>query len=361
MNLRSLLPKFKYLILLLRSKGVKYSYNYVHLCIFYGTKNPFLINLLHWLEPYPPYIEIEVTTRCNLRCIMCEHTYWNEPNRDMSFEEFKGIVDQFPKLKWIGLTGIGESFINKDFMKMLRYVKSRNIFVELYDNFFLIDEKVARSLVEIGVDRILVSLDAATKETYEAIRVGSNFERVLKNVKCLFQIKEEKNTYFPQTDFHFIVTKANIHETAQYIELVHSLVDSERASIQFTRMLHEFREIKNLFVEIPEEIIGAAEKKAKELGIGVAWNADVPRNKPPIKKCTEWIMPFIFATGHVIPCCSGNEAGHRDFQKDHSLGNVFEQSFQDIWYGQRYKRLREMLGQGKIPLPCTNCCLYDTE
>ena len=66
-------------------------------------------------------MEIEVTTRCNLKCIICEHTYWDEPNRDMSFEQFKGIVDQFPKLKWIGLTGIGESFINKDFMKMLRY------------------------------------------------------------------------------------------------------------------------------------------------------------------------------------------------------------------------------------------------
>jgi len=278
----------------------------------------------------------------------------------MSFEEFKSIVDQFPSLKWIGLTGIGESFLNKDFMTMLRYVKSRNILVELYDNFLLIDEKVARPLVEIGVDRILVSLDGATKETYEAIRVGSNFEHVLKNVKCLFQIRKEKNTYFPQIDFHFIVTKVNIHEIPQYIELVHSLVDNERASVQFTRMLHEFSEIKNLFVEIPEETIEVAEEKAKELGIGITWNADVPPNKPPIKKCTEWIMPFIFVTGHVIPCCSGNEAGHRDFQKEHSLGNIFEQSFKDIWYGQKHKRLRETLRQGKIPTPCSNCCLYDT-
>ena len=360
MDFKLLISKFKRILFLLKHKGIKYTYNFIYFHIFFGTKNPFLIKLLYWLEPYPSYLEIEVTTKCNLRCIMCEHTYWDEPNKDMSFEEFKGIVDQFPKLKWIGLTGIGESFINKDFMRMLKYVKLKNVFVELYDNFYFIDEKTARELIEIGVDKIFISLDASTKETYEKIRIGSNFERVANNIKNLIRLKEEMKSYFPEISFHYIVNKLNLPEVPQYIELVYSLTKGKKITIQFTRMLHEFKETKDLFTEIPEEIIEKTNKKAKGMNINLSWNADVPQSKPPISKCTEWTMPFIFVTGHVIPCCAGNEAGDRIGQKETALGNVFEQSFKEIWYGRKYRSLRKMLSQGKLPLACKDCCLYNT-
>ncbi|MFH1771966.1 MAG: radical SAM protein [Candidatus Omnitrophota bacterium] len=328
--------------------------------MFYSTKNAFLIKLLYLFQPYPPFIEIEVTTRCNLRCLICEHTYWHEPSRDMPFEQFKSIVDQFPKLKWIGLTGIGESFLNKDFMRMLRYVKSKNIFVELYDTFYFIDEEAAKELVELPIDKIFVSLDAATKETYEKIRVGSDFDRVIGNVKYLIKIKMETKSYFPEIAFHYIISKENVNEVSNYIELVSSLAQGQDVSIQFTRMLHSYPEVEGLFTEVPEEIIEAVKVKARELGSKVSWNADIPSSKPVISKCTEWMMPFVFVTGHVIPCCSGNEAGNREFQKQTALGNVFEKSFMEIWQGKKYKVLREKLRKGDSPLPCKNCCLYDT-
>jgi pyrroloquinoline quinone biosynthesis protein E len=292
---------------------------------------------------------------------MCEHTYWNEPNKDMSFEEFKSIIDQFPRLKWIGLTGIGESFINKDFMKMLRYVKSKDIIVELYDNFYFINGEIANELIEIEIDKIFASIDAATKETYEKIRVGSNFERVINNVSNMFKLKKQKNSYYPEIAFHYIINKYNIQEIPKYIELVHLITQGECVTIQFTRMLHEFEEVKNLFVEVPVEIIQVAEDEAKKLGIRLVWNMDVPRIKPPISTCIEWSMPFIFVTGHVIPCCSGNEAGRRDFQKKTALGNVFKRSFKEIWYSEKYKNFRKMLRKGEVPLQCQNCCLYDVK
>ncbi|OGZ23731.1 MAG: hypothetical protein A3A08_02600 [Candidatus Nealsonbacteria bacterium RIFCSPLOWO2_01_FULL_41_9] len=360
MKLTSLPSKFKRIMFLLRRKGLRYTLNYIHLHLFFGTKNPFLLKLLYWLEPYPSYLEIEVTTRCPLKCIICERTYWQEANRDMSFQEFKNIIDQFPKLKWIGLTGIGESFANKDFLKMLRYVKGKNIFVELYDNFFLIDARVARELIEMGIDKIFISLDAATKETYEKIRVGSNFERVIDNLNDFFRLKREMKAHFPEISFHYIVNSLNLQEIPQYIDLVHSLVPKGKPTIKFTRMLHEFPEVKGLFVEIPKEIIEKTERKAESLGINLDWSADVPSAKPKIQKCAEWTMPFIFVTGHVIPCCAGNEAGNREFQKKTALGNVFEKSFQEIWRGQKYNALRKTLSQGRVPLPCQNCCLYET-
>jgi radical SAM protein with 4Fe4S-binding SPASM domain len=126
-------------------------------------------------------------------------------------------------------------------------------------------------------------------------------------------------------------------------------------------MLLEFREVKDLYVEIPEDIIKIAEEKARNFGIKVVWSADVPKVKPPVTRCIEWSMPFIFVTGHVIPCCSGNEAGKRDFQKQTALGNIFEQSFKEIWYGEKYKKFRRMLREGKVPVQCKNCCLYNVE
>jgi len=355
-----MLSKIRRLLFLIRTKGVKWTYNYIHFITFYDTRNPFLIKLLQWLEPYPSYIEIEPTTRCSLRCIMCEHTYWDEPSRDMTFEEFKSIVDQFPKLKWIGLTGIGQSFLNKDFLKMLEYVKSKGVYVELYDDFNLIDEKIAEKLVDLGVERIFASIDAATKETYERIRVGGKFERVINNVRNLDRLKKEKGEYFPELCFHYIIMKENLNEVIKYIELLHSL-ELDVTFVQFTRMLHSFEETKNLFVEVPEELIAEAEEKAKELGIKVMWNLDVPKKKPPINKCTAWTMPFIFVTGHVIPCCAGNEAKRREFQKATSLGNVFEQSFRDIWYGKKYKELRRKIRKGEVPPPCVDCPLFDVK
>ena len=95
----SIIRKIRRIIFLLRKKGWRYAWNLIHFNLFFGTKNPLVLKLLYWLEPYPSYLEIETTTRCNLKCIMCEHTYWKEQNRDMTFEQFKYIVDQFPKFQ----------------------------------------------------------------------------------------------------------------------------------------------------------------------------------------------------------------------------------------------------------------------
>jgi len=242
---------------------------------------------------------------------------------------------------------------------MLRYAKARNAFVELYDTFYFINERTAKELITMGIDKIFASIDAATKDTYEKIRIGSNFEKVISNVKNLIQLKRIMKASFPKVHFHYIVTKENFHEISQYIELVHSIAEGEEVGIQFTRMLHRFNEIKDFFIEIPDETVQAARKKAEELGIKVSWNADVSQVKPPMTKCTEWIMPFIFVSGHVVPCCSGNEAGHRNFQKETAMGNIFEKSFKEIWSSENYKNFRGMLHKGEVPIECRNCCLYD--
>ncbi|MGC8976234.1 MAG: radical SAM protein, partial [Candidatus Ratteibacteria bacterium] len=266
----------------LNEKDVRYAFNVSLFHLLWETKcGKFIIRKLDGLKIfYPVFIEIEVTTRCNLKCIICEHTYWNEPVRDMSFEEFKKIVDQFPYLCWIGLTGIGESFLNKDFIKMLEYVKKKKIFVELYDTFYFIDGKIAEKLIKIKIDRIFASIDAAEKDTYEKIRVGSDFNKVLNNIEYLFKLKKDRNSKYPIIDFHFIVNKINYNQIPKFIEMVDKIRYGFSTTIQFTKMLHNFPEIENLFTEISPEIIKDAEVVAKNRKVTLVWNQNVPIEKP---------------------------------------------------------------------------------
>lgn len=349
------LPKFFTHVML--EKGWRYAYNYLHFLTFYNTKRPLLVKLLQWMEPYPAYIEIENTTNCNLKCIMCERTYWNEKSRTLSFDQFRSIVDQFPRLKWIGLTGIGESYLNKDFERMLSYCKKeRNLIVEIYDVFYFVDERRAIELVDLGVEQVYCSMDAATKETYDKIRIGSDFDRVVENVRRFSEIKRQRGLFFPVLDFHFIVNKLNYHEIIPYIELIAEIAPGSK--IQFTRLLHQYPEIESLYTDIPKETIDAALTRAGQLGVQMFWNQNASLNKPLMSNCITWYMPFIFATGEVIPCCSGNEANQRERQKATSLGNIFDNSFEEIWWGEKYKKLRHQVRTGQTPDACVDCCLY---
>lgn len=159
---------------------------------------------------------------------------------------------------------------------------------------------------------------------------GSNLDIVLKNIKDFAQAKKELNSFTPILSFHYIVSKENIHEAEMFLDLVHSL-NIDIFEVYYTPLMHGFEEIKTSFLEeFPEELKQKLEKKARELGIHVGFNLIAKHNKPQIKNCTSWIMPFVFVNGDVIPCCAENEANKRDFQKKHAMGNVFEKNFRDM-------------------------------
>lgn len=310
------------------------------------------------LVPSPHSIELEVSTKCNLKCRMCEHTYWDEPGKDLSYEDFKKIVEQFPRLNFVGFSGIGSNFLNKDFLKMLRYLKSKSVFVEIFDPFYLVDEKAAKELVDLSIDLMWMSVDGATKETYEDLRVGSDFDRVINNVKNLIRLKKEMGKELPEIRFHYIVLKPNLHEMEKFVELIHSIADGETPMIQFSQLLHPFEEVKDLAADVPEDIKRRVNEKGKELGIDICWNEYQFREKPPIKNCYNWTMPYIYADGTVQPCCALQEQKDRPFLRKYSIGNVMEKPFTEIWKDE-HKKFRQMIHNNRVPPICTRCQIYD--
>lgn len=361
---------------LLRKKGVRGLWNFLFVKIFVptgegsGAAAYFLlgpiIRRFPQLAPYPRFVEIEITTRCNKKCILCEHTYWREPAEDLTFENFKKLVDQIPKLKWVNLTGEGDAFLNKDYLKMIRYLKSKNVPVYLVDSFDLLNEEIAKELVELGVDGIYVSMDAATKETYEEIKVGCSFDRSTKNIRNLIELKKKMQSPIPELCFRFVVTTLNLHEMPQYVETISSLGSKsdlgDGSRIDFVGLL-AFDEIKQYYVpKIPNEVVQEVLKKKKEHKLEVLFSHTEPHKFSSMNSCIAWMEPYIMMGGYVVPCCAVLMSNNRDFLKKYSFGNVFKESFRDIWYSDRYRRFRQTVNKrnAKVPLLCRGCRAYDT-
>ncbi len=297
----------------------------------------------------------------------CEHTYWCEPSKNMTFEQFKYIIDNFGdgRPKWLGLTGIGSSYLNKDFHKMLEYAKSKGTIIEVMDHFahFKNDEQI-RELIEIGPDFQFVSTYGATKKSFEKVCRGSNYNEVEKNIKTFVKLKKQMKKRFPILNFHYIITSESKPEILDFLDFVHSL-DTEVGEVLVTPMLHNFKEAEKYAVEIDENYVNLIRERAKKYKIPITINmsakqgAESLSSKPSIKKCKEYIMPFIFVTGDVTPCCSQNEANQRDWQKKTSLGNALEKPFKEIWNSPRYKAMRTLIRQNKCPEECALCPAYE--
>jgi len=317
------------------------------------------------IDLFPPFLEVEPTTICNFRCVCCEHTYWKEPSKNMNFKQFKHVFDQFGKPKWIGMTGIGSSYLNPDCHKMVRYAKSKGTIVELMDHFaHFKSEAQIRELLEIGPDFQFISTYGASKKSFEKVCVNSNYEIIEKNIRTFVRLKKQMKKRFPILSFHYIVTKDSKDELLGFLDFVKSL-DTELGEVLVTPMLHGFKGAEKFEVKLDSDYIDKVRKKAERLGIPVTINflahkeAEKLTTKPPISYCKEYIMPFVFVTGDITPCCGQNEANQREWQKSTSPGNIFKQSMKEIWYSPKYKKIRKAIRENKQAPECALCPAYE--
>lgn len=315
-----------------------------------------------WKEPYPPFLEIEHTTKCPLKCIVCEHTYWNQPEINMSFERFRHVIDQFPRLKWIGVTGIGESFSNPDFINILEHLdKTSKPIIEVVDNMYMMTTQRAEKIIKSNVDILFISIQGMSSEVNE-VMFGQvmKFDAFEKNLKSFFEIKRKLGSVTPIVNFHYIVSKPNKAEVLKFMDYAAEL-NEDIFEVLFTPLLHSFPEVEQYALtdqeikEVRERIINY--RDSKNFKFKVDFNEFV-KFKLPFKRCSNWIMPFIFASGDVNVCCTTNEANNRERQLKHTLGNVFEQSFKEIWYGKKYQTFRNTIRKNTTPKQCNGCPIY---
>lgn len=168
---------------------------------------------------------IEPTTVCNLHCLTCIRNIWKDSESEMSAHTFNRLVeslDQLPDLKRVVFTGFGEPFTHPNILGMIETVRQHNLDVSLGSNGLLLTAEVARELVKLGVDRLVVSVDGVRQETYAGIR-GAMLSQVLGNLRTLNEVKSQLNSLIPAVGIEFVVLRGNVAELAELTGLASRL------------------------------------------------------------------------------------------------------------------------------------------
>ena len=178
------------------------------------------------LETKPGIIlRLDLINKCNLRCIMChfsDDTIFKRSTRKITPEEFKGFFkDLSPYVMSVMLSCGDEPLLSEHFPAILSYLAEEHphVEIELCTNATLMNAKIRRLLIEKGVTYILLSMDGVTKKTFEKIRVGAKYEKVLSNILALRDLKRASGSRFPHMIMDYVLMNENIHEAPLFVRL----------------------------------------------------------------------------------------------------------------------------------------------
>ncbi len=158
--------------------------------------------ILHPRRPDVRKLNLEPTTGCNLHCRTCIRNVWEDPAALMSmttFERVAASLDTLPDLKRVIFTGFGEPLSHPHILEMIEAVRKRDLAVTIGSNGLLLNAEMARALVQLGIDRLVVSVDGVKPETYADIR-GATLSTVLNNIRTLNEMKRELGRFSLPSD-----------------------------------------------------------------------------------------------------------------------------------------------------------------
>lgn len=278
---------------------------------------------------FPLYLMLEQTYACNLECPSCIHSLPQDKKR---FNTDVGVMPRslFDKIilegeknncPSIAFQVNDEPLLVKDLPERVAFAKEHNFMdLILTTNGTLLTPQKIKDLIEAGITRILISLDAATEETYKKVRVGGDFSQVIENIKFMAEYKRENKLIVPVTRVSFVTSSLNIHEKELFLEKFSGLFD--------------YIEFQGLW-----EYYDASESLRPE---GAEKNTDF--------LCAQtWRKFIVRPNGDVLPCCSF-------YGYEIVLGNLTNTSIKEIFNGGRTNELRQEGKEGNYKNPtCISC------
>jgi len=316
----------------------------------------------------PTELYVEPTNRCNSRCQTCVRTFTAlEPPRDLTLDEFRGLVDQVPCLQRVVLHGVGEPLLNSHLPVMVAYLKGRPCppRVLFNSNALALTPLLQAALIEAGLDEFRVSADAAHAQLYSHIRGVDAFDRVVENVAA-FARRIEAARRGPRLSLWITALRENLPDLPELVRLARRLGVGE---IYVQRLVFYgqglARPEQSLFQALHAAEAGylaQAEALAAELGVALqASGATSPRDSleaidgdRPWARCRRpHTLMYITANGNVLPCCFSPFTA-RDYA-GLILGNAFQSPLAEIWQGAAYRRFRAALQSEEPPEACDRC------
>lgn len=259
------------------------------------------------LRDMPLHLDIESTSRCNLRCSFCDRQILVERNMigDMNMNLFKHIMDQFDeknRLWGVKFSYRGEPLLNKNIPEMIKYAKSRGVLdVYFNTNAMFLDEDICEKIIYAGLDRISISVDGIDKQSYEKVRIGASYETLIENLNILNKTKKSKNSSIPKIRIQTV--KLPGINADEYINKWSGYAD-EVAMLEYTDESHRITDIQ------------------EDWACPQLWQ----------RLTIEW-------DGSVYAC-------NNDSLKKLYLGNASERSIHDCWHDDRLMDIRNMHKKG---------------
>lgn len=359
-----------------------------------GTSNPRFMTVV-----------MDISNKCNLRCRMCyfsfdryfkvEPIYISPPQ----FQEMAAVL--LPNARTLTLSCGNEPLTSPHFIEILKIAHDHRVpHIDFATNGMLLDEEKAEAVIRYGVTEIFLSVDAAQKETYESIRRGAHFDRLLKNIRYLQERKNVLKRRHPRLRFNITLMKTNISQLEELVILAHQLGIEKldfRHLIVYDGLNIEEESLSNQ-KELANNYLHRAVARAKELKLSIVEfpgyfriNGRPPDAGPDVHKLrfkhlwdsfrgypgyflkngyyrfkdmvsarvfssqTQPVycrLPFSYvlinAGGNVYPCpyCHGEEP----------YGNISPGSeFTEVWLGKKYQELRQRIMANDPPGMCRKC------
>jgi radical SAM protein with 4Fe4S-binding SPASM domain len=315
---------------------------------------PRLVNLIRlkrsyyqskWLKKpdhsgYPYALSIEPTTACNLGCPACPSGLkeFTRPTGKLNLAKHADWLKQVSRHTfYINYYFQGEPFLHPQFLELIKTAKQHKIYTATSTNAHFIDAKKAEEIVASGLDRLIISIDGLTQETYSSYRVHGKLDKVIEASKHLVVAKKKLKSQSPFLIFQFLVVKANEHEIGQLQELAETIgIDEVRFK---TAQVYDYVNGNEL---IPENEKYARYIKQKDGTYRVKYKGS--------DHCWRmWSSAVLTWDGQVVPCCLDKDAHH-------TLGSLETESFASIWKNERYRDFRAQVLKDRNAIEiCTNC------
>jgi len=290
---------------------------------------------------YPVSISFEPTTSCNLRCPECPSGLraFSRPTGMLKKDFFSETIDQLSReLLYLVFYFQGEPYLNPSFLDMVKYASSKKIYTATSTNAHYLTDINARRTVESGLDRLIISIDGTTQETYEQYRVGGRLNKVLEGAANIVRWKKELKSNTPFIIFQFLVVRHNEHQIEDVQRLAREIgVDQVRLK---TAQVYDYENDPNGLIPTQEKY----SRYKKDATGKVAFKGNNANH------CWRlWHDPVITWDGSVVPCCFDKDAQHK-------LGDLRTQNFKSLWHNKDYRNFRSQVLQSRKNIDiCANC------
>lgn len=278
---------------------------------------------LHKISEYPACVQIEPTSVCNFRCIMCyqsDKTFSQKKYGfmgSMNLDLYKKIIDEIEgKVESLTFASRGEPTLYKALPKFLNYANGKFLAMKINTNASVLNEKLINDILSSDLQTLVFSVDSPDPEQYEKIRVKANFKKLMKNLKLFRQIKE-KNYDKSKLIVRISGVKMFENQKTSYME----------------KQFGEFADMVGFTLMTPWQS---------------TYENEITDKKTPCKEF--WTRILIRYDGTVNPC-------DYDYKDKLSKFNVKNDTIKDIWNGEFYNNYRNLhLGKKRSQLyPCDRC------